>query len=101
MTEARQSWDEVGEILEGLGLKLKMHAEAARAELEDGKLDEALREVGNRARRAFETLDNAVRYPAIQEDVRRAATAFSDAVSNTFAEVTAQVRSRRSASGSG
>ena len=98
MTEARQSWDEVGEILEGLGLKLKMHAEAARAELDGEKLDDALREAGDSARRAFEALENAVRDPAVKEDLRRAATAFSDALSNTFAEVTAQIRSRRSAS---
>ena len=98
MAQARQSWDEVGEILEALGLKLKMHAEAARAELDGDKLDEALREIGARTKRAFETLEGAVRDPAIQEDVRRAASAFSDAVSNTFAEVTAQLKSRRNAS---
>jgi hypothetical protein len=96
MTDARQSWDEVGEILEGLGLKLKMHAEAARAELDGEKLDEALKEAGDSAKRAFEALENVVRDPAVKDDLRRAATAFSDALSNTFSEVAAQVRSRRS-----
>ena len=99
MPQARESWEEVGKILEGLGLKLKVHAEQARAEVDGARLDDALQQAGASTKKAFEALENAVRDPAVQEDVRRAAGALSDAVSNTFAEIAAQVRGSRTGDG--
>jgi len=40
-------------------------------------------------------LGEAVRDPAIKDDVRKAAASLSDAVSNTFAEIGAQLRGHR------
>jgi hypothetical protein len=83
MAQPQDSWTEVGKVFEGLALKIKLHFEEAQGAAEDvGRgLDAARMGV----ERAFEALGDAVRDPAIKDDVRSAAAALSDAVSNTLA----------------
>jgi len=95
MSEAQESWREVGKVLEGLGLKLKMHFEGVQEELEGERFRDAVDAAGAGVQRAFDALGEAIRDPAIQDDVRRAAASLSDAISNTFSEVSAQLRARR------
>jgi hypothetical protein len=95
MTQAQESWREVGKVLDGLGLKLKVYFEKAQGEIDSQHLDEAVQAAGAGVQKAFEALGEAIRDPAIKADFRRAGTSFSDAISNTFAEIGAQFRSRR------
>jgi len=95
MTPAQDSWREVGQILDGLGLKLKVHFEKAQSELEGERVRDAVEAAGAGVQQAFDALGEAVRDPAIKDDVRKAAASLSDAVSNTFAEIGAQFRGRR------
>ena len=95
MTPAKESWREVGDILDGLGLKLKVHFEKAQSEVEGEHVRDAVEAAGAGVQRAFDALGEAVRDPAIKEDVRRAAASLSDAVSNTFAELGDQLRGHR------
>jgi Flp pilus assembly pilin Flp len=95
MSEAQESWREVGKVLDGLGLKLKMHFERAQEEVERERFRDALDAAGAGVQKAFDALGEAVRDPAIRDDVRQAATSLSEAVSNTFSELGAQLRNRR------
>ena len=74
MTDAQESWREVGKTLEGLGLKLKMHLERAQGEMEGERFRDALEAAGAGVQKAFDALGEAVRDPAIKDDVRQAAT---------------------------
>jgi hypothetical protein len=94
MPDARESWDEVGKVLEGLGLKLKMHLEGARDNVEGKEVGDALKAAASAVDGAFDALGNAVRDPAVKDDVRRAASALSDAVSNTFSELSRNIQGR-------
>jgi hypothetical protein len=94
MADANESWKEVGNVLDGLGLKLKMHFERAQEGVEGERVRDAVEAAGAGIQRAFDALGDAVRDPAIQEDVRRAARSLSDAVSNTFAELGNQFRGK-------
>jgi len=95
MTDAQESWREVGKTLEGLGLKLKMHLERAQGEMEGERFRDALDAAGAGVQKAFDALGEAVRDPAIKDDVRQAATSLSDAIANTFSEIGNQLRGRR------
>ena len=95
MTEAQESWREVGKTLDGLGLKLKMHFEKAQEDFDSEKFRDALDAAGTGVQKAFDALGEAVRDPAIKDDVRQAATSLSDAIANTFSEMRSQLRGRR------
>ena len=92
MADARESWDEVGKVLEGLGLKLKMHLENARDSVDGEQLGDALKSAAATVDSAFDAVGNAVRDPAVKEDVRRAGAALSDAIATTFSEVSRNIR---------
>ena len=95
MADAQESWREVGKTLDGLGLKLKMHFEKAQEDFDSDRIRDAVEAAGADVQRAFDALGEAVRDPAIKEDVRRAASSLSDAVANTFAEFGKQLRRGR------
>jgi hypothetical protein len=119
MADAKQAWDEVGSMFSGLGLKLKMHFEQARS-AEDGgpgeaeaaapageppagegggagpadatELKAAVRRLADALDGVFDAAGNAVRDPAVKDDVRDIGRALSDAFSATFAEVSDDLR---------
>ena len=95
MTDAQESWREVGKTLDGLGLKLKMHFEKAQEDFDGERFRDALDAAGAGVQKAFDALGEAVRDPAIKDDVRRAASSLSDAIANTFSEIGSQLRGRR------
>jgi hypothetical protein len=135
MAEAKQAWDEVGSRFGGLGLKLKMHFEQARAAEggaepapgpagepaarsegaepgggpstgtsggpstdddgrggADAEVKAALRKLADALDGTFEAVGNAVRDPAVKDDVRDLGKALSEAFSATFAEVSDDLR---------
>src|SRR5438034_11592225 len=91
MSEQSKPWSEVGERLEALALKLKLHFEQTgrREEVPD-----AIRKLRNSVREAFEAAGHAVRDDAVRADVREAGRLFADAVSVTFANVSEALKER-------
>ncbi len=88
---ATEDWKEIADSLEALALKLKMHYEQATEEPgEEAK--NALESLGKAVEGAFDALRAAVKDPSVQDDVREAGVALRDALSNTFAEVTARLK---------
>ncbi len=96
MTDPRKSWEQVGEDLSGLGLKLKLHFEQAAkegsAEAEDS-IKEALRKVGDAVEQAFTALGNASRDDAVREDARHIGRSMTEALDASFSKVGEQFRS--------
>ena len=84
-------WNEVGSLLNGLGLKLKMHAEQAAGE-EKAVVSDAVRSLTDSIENAFEALRNAAKDPAIKEDVRNVAQSLSGAVSSTLSDLESGIR---------
>ena len=89
MSEQSQRWSEIGERLEALALKLKLHYE------QTGRGEEAADAFGklrNSVNEAFEATGNAVRDDAVRADVREAGRLFVDAVSVTFAKLSEDLK---------
>ncbi len=88
---AKEDWDRVADSIGGLALKLKLHfEEAAGGTAEETR--SALAAVGDGVEAAFDSLKAAIADPAMKQDVRDVATGFRDALSNTFAELSVQLR---------
>jgi hypothetical protein len=88
---AREDWDRVADSLGGLALKLKLQVEEASG----GAAEEtrsALTALGSAVEAAFDGLKAAIVDPAMKQDVRDVAAGFRDALSNTFAELSSQLR---------
>lgn len=83
MTEAKETWAELGDRLEALGLKLKLHFEQGS----DGALPEALSKLGEGVKGAFEAAGNAIKDDAVKADVREVGQLLSDLVSNAVSRV--------------
>ena len=103
MTDPRASWEQVGEQLSGLGLKLKLHFEQAakegRPEDED-KIKQALRTVGDAVEQAFTAVASAARDDAAREDVRGVGRSMMNALDDSFAQLGDRFRSTVAREGS-
>ena len=84
-------WDDVGAKLNGLGLKLKLHAEQAAGD-ERESVGQALKALAASIDKAFDALRGAAKDPAIQEDVKSVGTALSNAVTETLSGVGDELR---------
>jgi hypothetical protein len=91
MSEQTNRWSEVGERLEALALKLKLHFEQTGRNEANAEAFEKLR---NSVNEAFEAAGNAVRDDAVRADVKEAGRLFVDAVSATFAKVSENLKER-------
>jgi hypothetical protein len=89
MSEQSNRWSEVGDRLEALALKLKLHYQQTdRAE----EVPDAIQKLRTSVSEAFEAAGNAVRDDAVKADVREAGRLFVDAVSATFAKVSEELK---------
>ncbi len=86
---AREDWSSVSDRLDALVLKLKLHLEQASAA--DG-VPHALGELRDRVEDAFSAAGNAINDDAVRADVREVGRLLADAVSNTLAKVSDDVR---------
>ncbi len=84
-------WDEVGAKLNGLGLKLKLHAEQAAGE-ERESVGDAVKALAASIDKAFDALRGAAKDPAIQEDVKSVGSALSNAVTETLSGMGDELR---------
>jgi len=86
MTIRTEDWNAVGDALEGLALKLKLHFEST-ADASGKAVKTAVDEVGEAVERSFDTLRNAIDDPSVKENVKDVALKFRDAFVNTVNEV--------------
>ena len=91
MSEQSNRWSEVGDRLEALALKLKLHFEQSDRRDETADTMEKLRKSVSDA---FDAAGNAVRDDAVKADVREAGRLFVDAMSATFAKVSDELKER-------
>ncbi len=93
MAEIRSAWDQAGEALSGLGLKLKLHYEQQReATPDDAAVESAAAKLGVALQDVFDALGEASHDDAVKADVKQVGRTLSDALSVTFAEVSDDVR---------
>lgn len=96
MNDARAKWEQVGDQMSELGLKLKLHFEQAagaeRSEEED-RVREALRTLGDTVEQAFNALGTAARDDAVRTDVKDVGRSVVDALEASFAELGERMRS--------
>lgn len=95
MDDPKESWKEVADRVEALGLKLKMHLEQEQDELVDdrqtGQTQSALDELSGKVSDAFDAFGNASRDEAVQSDVRSIAELIKEALIKTLRAVGAEV----------
>ena len=86
MTKAQERWKELGDQLESLGLKLKLHVMEETSELEDD-VKVGLARMGKAIEDVFSALGDAVDDEAVRADAKEAGRRLMDAVDATFTEV--------------
>jgi len=89
MTDVSNRWYEVGERLEALGLKLKLHFQQTGREDETADTLQRLKASVNEA---FESAGNAVRDDAVKSDVRETGRLFLDALSASLAKASEKLK---------
>ena len=97
MTDPKDSWREVADKAEALGLKLKLHLEQEHDETaprEPGDTKAMVDDLGQRLQEAFDSMGNAAQDPAVHEDVKDMGRLVKDALMSTFAMVGAEVSAR-------
>lgn len=97
MADARGPWNEVGDRLGALALKLKMHAQEELSEERKAEATSAVLRFGATIQGAVEALGDAARDPAVKADAKAAGEAFTTAVTATVDEVLKALRSTSSA----
>lgn len=95
MDETRESWKEVADRVEALGLKLKMHLEQEQDDQVDdrntGDTQTALDDLSGRVSDAFDAFGNASRDEAVHADMRTIADLIKAALIKTLRAVGAEV----------
>ena len=92
MADVRQSWNEAGERLNALGLKLKLHYEQQRDEGEQAKVAEAVKRLADTVDDAFEALGAASKDQAVKDDIKRVGQSVTGALRTTFSEASDEIR---------
>ena len=98
MTDARGPWNEVGDRLGALALKLKLHAQEELSEERRAEATSAVLRFTATIQGAVEALGDAARDPAVKADAKAAGEAFTTAVTATVDEVLKVFRSPTAAS---
>lgn len=93
MTKAQERWKELGDQLESLGLKLKLHVLEETSELEDD-VKVGLARVGKAIEDVFSALGDVVDDEAVRADAKEAGRRLVDAVDATFTDVGDVLRDR-------
>jgi hypothetical protein len=91
MSDVGSRWSEVGERIEALALKLKLHFQQAGR---DEEATDPLGKVKDSVNDAFEAAGNAVRDDAVKADVRETGRLFLDALSASLAKAADSLREK-------
>ncbi len=87
MADERGPWNEVGDRLGALALKLKLHAQEELSEERKAEARSAVERFGVTIQGAVEALGDAARDPAVKQDAKAAGAALTTAVNATVGEV--------------
>src|SRR5690606_13763586 len=91
MSDLSSRWSEVGERIEALALKLKLHlAQTGRPE----EAADPLQKLRDSVTDAFDAAGNAVRDEAVKADVRETGRLFLEALSASLAKAAENLRER-------
>ncbi len=102
MSDPKQAWNDVGDRLEALALKLQMHLtqETSEHEAHDeehrGEIVGALDRLGEAFEGVFEAVENASKDEGIRSDINDAARSTVDALTSTFGDLADGIRDRLS-----
>jgi hypothetical protein len=91
MSDVGSRWSEVGERIEALALKLKLHFEQTGG---GEAATEPLQKMRDSVNDAFEAAGNAVRDDAVKADVRETGRLFLDALSASLAKAAESLRDK-------
>jgi len=94
MSEVGSRWSEVGQRLEALGLKLKLHFEQSDRKEE---IPDTLQRLKASVTEAFESAGNAVKDDAVKADVRETGRLLLDAMSASLAQASENLRDKSAA----
>lgn len=89
MTEASRKWDEVGDRFGDIGRSLKdrFDANAAFGPDEREKVNDALHQIAETLDAGFTTIGDALRDPAIRDEMKHAGSSIADALAATFRDI--------------
>lgn len=90
MEDVRSAWNEVGDRLVALGLKLKLHAEEELSA--PAGVDDECARVRKAIEGVVDAFVDAAKDPAVKGDVKATASALSDALDATATAVRQRVR---------
>lgn len=95
MEDAREAWKDVGEKVEALGLKLKLHLDQEQddqvADRVEGETKNAFDQLSGQVTDAFDAFGNAAKDDAVHSDVREIAELIKEALIETFQAVGAEI----------
>ena len=85
----QQAWAALGDQLEALGLKLKLHVEQEAGAAGDttNTIKESFERVGDALTNVFEGLDDAIADESVRNDAKQAGRLLLEAVNTTFSSV--------------
>src|SRR5690242_5127572 len=94
MSDAKQSWDEVGDRFNALAkhVKERYDANAAFSDSDKEKLNDALHQIGDALDAGFTTIGDSFRDPDMRDELKSAGTAIGDALASTFNTVAEEIR---------
>lgn len=95
MSESEKAWKTVGERFDNLGSMFREHYQAQGTDGSDvpseGDVREAVRVLGESIESALGAFGDSVTDPEVQNEARRTAGAFFDALGTTFSELGAEI----------
>lgn len=98
MNQSGKAWNHVGEQFEKLGTMFQDHYHARSGDGEDvlnqHDVEEAVRILGESLKTAFRAFGDAVADPELQEEARRTAGSFFEALAETFSDLGHEVSGR-------
>lgn len=91
MADAKQAWDQVGESFTALGRLLKDRFDREEQGPDTEAVEDALKSLGEAARRLGDTVSDVVRDPEFQQTAQRVALSLGSALTTTFAAVSREL----------
>jgi len=94
MPESKAKWDEVGDRFNDLAHKMKdrYDANASFGDAQKEEVQDALHKMGDALDAGFTALGDALRDPALRDDLKHAGVAIADALAATFNDVADEIR---------
>lgn len=85
-TSTKDAWSDVGEKLNGLGLKLRLHLEQAKDTEQEAEMRDALKHLRDSVDDTFAAMRNTAKDDAVKSDLLDVGNAFGEALNTTFSE---------------